>query len=197
MPEHPTFDAIGFAGGGNRCYWQSGFFQSLNAMHPVKPKFYVAVSAGAYHCVMNVAGVGERARNAAFSFAEKGIPGIDWSRLRTRQSPLVVGALFRHFLTEQFGAAELVALKAAPPILIQLSRPPAWMPGGLAAIGSIAAYQLEKAVTSGSYSRAGVISASSRPGSRPTTSRHRRIWSMRSWQPRPYRLSCRSDGSEG
>ncbi|EHS53325.1 Patatin [Rhizobium sp. PDO1-076] len=155
MPDNPTFDAIGFAGGGNRCYWQSGFFQSLNATHPVKPKYYVAVSAGAYHCVMNVAGVGERVREAAFSFAERGLPGLDWSKLRMRQSPLVVGALFRQLLTEQFGTAELAALKAAPPILIQLSRPPAWMPGGLAAIGSIAAYQLEKAVTSGVHSRAG------------------------------------------
>ncbi len=150
-----SFDAIGFAGGGNRCYWQSGFFEALNARHPQRPTYYVAVSAGAYHCAMNLAGVGERVRAAAFAFAERKMPDIDWSALRRRRSPLVVGALFRDFLAEQFGRAELAALHDAPPILIQLSAPPAWMPGGVAALGSITAYQIEKRLTGGAHSKAG------------------------------------------
>jgi Predicted esterase of the alpha-beta hydrolase superfamily len=155
MSDPLTFDAIGFAGGGNRCYWQSGFFEALNAVHPLKPKYYVAVSAGAYHCAMNIAGVGGRVRAAAFDFAARGLPDIDWKKLREGRSPLVVGGLFREFLTEQFGEAELLALGQAPPILIQVSLPPAWMPGAIAAMGSIAAYQIEKALTGGAYSRAG------------------------------------------
>ncbi|ATN34578.1 patatin [Rhizobium sp. ACO-34A] len=150
-----SFDAIGFAGGGNRCYWQSGFFEALNARHPQSPSYYVAVSAGAYHCAMNLAGVRERVLAAAFAFAERGLPDIDWSALRRGRSPLVVGGLFRDFLTEQFGETELAALHAAPPILIQLSVPPAWMPGGIAALGSITAYQIEKRLTGGAHSKAG------------------------------------------
>lgn len=149
------FDAIGFAGGGNRCYWQSGFWEAFNALHPQQPSFYVAVSAGAYHCAMSTIGIGDRVRREAFAFAERATPDIDWSALRRRQSPLVVGALFRRFLAEQFGEAELSALKKSPPILMQLSCPPNWMPGAVAALGSIAAYQIEKRLTGGAHSKAG------------------------------------------
>lgn len=155
MSAHSSFDVIGFAGGGNRCYWQSGFFEALHALRPQAPQCYVAVSAGAYQCAMNIIGRGEPVRRAAFAFAERNLPDLDWSALGRRQSPLVVGGLFRRFLSQQFGPAELAALKEAPPLLIQLSRPPAWMPGGLAALGSIAAYQIEKAVTGGAHSTAG------------------------------------------
>lgn len=155
MPDATSFDAIGFAGGGNRCYWQSGFFLSLNLRYPQRPSYYVAVSAGAYHCAMILAGIGERVRNAAFSFAERNIPDLDWAALKERRSPLVVGGLYRQFLAEQFGETELAALKAAPRMLIQVARPPDWMPGGLAALGSIAAYQIEKRLTGGAHSKAG------------------------------------------
>lgn len=155
MPDALSFDAIGFAGGGNRCYWQSGFFKVLSERHPQHTSYYVAVSAGAYHCAMNLAGVGDRVRAAAFSFAEQNIPDLDWAALRAGRSPLVVGSLFRQFLAQQFGQAELEALKAQPPILIQLACPPGWMPGGLAALGSIAAYQIEKRLTGGAHSKAG------------------------------------------
>lgn len=155
MPDTLSFDAIGFAGGGNRCYWQSGFYMALNLRYPQRPSYCVAVSAGAYHCAMNLARIGERVRLAAFTFAERNVPDIDWAALKQRRSPLVVGSLFRQFLTEQFGEAELAALKAAPPMLIQLARPPEWMPGGLAALGSIAAYQIEKRLTDGAHSKAG------------------------------------------
>ncbi|GEO84970.1 MULTISPECIES: patatin-like phospholipase family protein [Alphaproteobacteria] len=155
MPETFSFNAIGFAGGGNRCYWQSGFFEALNARLPQSPSYYVTVSAGAYHCAMILAGVGSRVRSAAFSFAKRNVPDINWSALRQGRSPLVVGNLFREFLTQQFGEEELRAIKAAPPMLIQLSTPPRWMPGGLAALGSIAAYQIEKRLTDGAHSKAG------------------------------------------
>lgn len=83
------------------------------------------------------------------------MPDFDWSALRRGESPLVVGGLFRQLLTDHFGQPELDALKQAPPLLIQLSRPPVWMPGGIAALGSIAAYQIEKAISGGAYSKAG------------------------------------------
>ncbi len=150
-----AFDAVGLAGGGNRCYWQSGFLKAYSEHQPLTPRFYVSVSAGAYHGAMHLAGVGDRVRASAFAFAEKGQRGVDWRALRRRESPLVVGSLFRQLLASEFGEAELAALKAAPPMLIQLSGLPDWMPGALGALSSIGAYQIEKLLTDGTHSRAG------------------------------------------
>ncbi|SIQ60345.1 Patatin-like phospholipase [Rhizobium sp. RU33A] len=150
------FDAVGLAGGGNRCYWQSGFLKSYSEHQTLNPRFYVAVSASAYHGAMHLAGVGDRVRASAFAFAEKGHRGVDWGALRRRESPLVVGALFRQLLADAFGEEELATLKAAPPMLIQLSGLPDWMPGALGALGSIGAYQIEKLLTDGTHSKAGL-----------------------------------------
>ena len=156
MISHPTFDAVGLAGGGNRCYWQSGFLKSYSEHQPLNPRFYVAVSASAYHGAMHLAGVGDRVRDAAFAFAEQGHRGVDWRALRRRELPLVVGRLFRQLLADAFGEQELATLKAAPPMLIQLSGLPDWMPGALGALGSIGAYQIEKLLTDGTHSKAGL-----------------------------------------
>jgi predicted acylesterase/phospholipase RssA len=155
MASDMNFGAVGLAGGGNRCYWQSGFLKAFSEHQPLSPRFYVSVSAGAYHGAMFLAGVGDRVRASAFAFAEQRHPGVDWRALRRRQSPLVVGSLFRQLLASEFGETELEALKVAPPMLIQLSGLPDWMPGALGALGSIGAYQIEKLLTDGTHSRAG------------------------------------------
>lgn len=156
MTSEMSFDAVGLAGGGNRCYWQSGFLKAFSEHQPLKPRFYVAVSASAYHGAMHLAGVGDRVRESAFAFAEQGHRGVDWGALRRRESPLVVGKLFRQLLADAFGEEELATLKAAPPMLIQLSGLPDWMPGALGALGSIGAYQIEKLLTDGTHSKAGL-----------------------------------------
>lgn len=155
MPENQAFDAIGFAGGGNRCYWQSGFWEAFTAIHPQKPAYYVAVSAGAYHSAMNLAGIGHQVRNAAFSFASEKRPDTDWSRVLTGKSPFVVGELFREFLNQHFDEDALAALKKQPPILMQVADLPEWMPPALGSLGSIGAYQIEKLLTGGAHSKAG------------------------------------------
>ncbi|MFN3443695.1 MAG: patatin-like phospholipase family protein, partial [Rhizobium rosettiformans] len=130
--------------------------KAFSEHQPLNPRFYVAVSAGAYHGAMFLAGVGDRVRASAFAFAEKGERGLDWRALRRRESPLVVGNLFRQLLASEFKDSELAALKAAPPMLIQLSGVPDWMPGAIGALGSIGAYQIEKLLTDGAHSKAGL-----------------------------------------
>jgi Patatin-like phospholipase len=52
--------------------------------------------------------------------------------------------------------AEFENLRAAPPILYQMSHPPKFMPAMIATYAAIIAYQLEKKLTDGSYSKAGL-----------------------------------------
>ena len=154
MSSSIQFDAIGFAGGGNRCYWQSGFWEAFNGTHPQSPRYYVTVSAGAYHCAMNIAGKAREVREAAIAFASRGLPDVEWANIRRGKSPFVVGNLFEQFLLQMFKDADVEQLKDKPPILMQLAHPPAWMPASVAALGSIMAYQLEKRLTGGAHSSA-------------------------------------------
>lgn len=154
MSRH-SFDAVAFAGGGNRCYWQGGFWDALNAARPQSPRLVVAVSAGAFQACFSMIGAGDRVRGIVFEACETIEREVEWRRLLSGKSPFVVGGLYRDLIAEVFGDMELAALKAAPDIHIQVTHPPAFMPALVAAYAAIAAYQVEKMVTGAAHSRAG------------------------------------------
>lgn len=149
------FTAVAFAGGGNRCYWQGGFWDALTGLRPQRPDFVVGVSGGAFQACFSMIGHGARVRQRVFDACAATERGLDWSLLAQGRSPFVVGGMYRELLTEIFGPDECAALRAAPEIFLQVAHPPAWMPGAVAAIGSILAYQVEKAITGAAHSSAG------------------------------------------
>ncbi len=151
-----TFDAIAFAGGGNRCYWQGGFWEAFSGLVPQSPRFVVGVSAGAYQAAFNLIGIGARVRPLVIEACELARRETDWSLLLQGKSPFLVGGMYRDLLAEVFGPAELQKLNQAPELLIQVAHPPDWMPSPLAVIGAIGAYQIEKAVTGAAHSKAGL-----------------------------------------
>lgn len=149
------FDAVAFAGGGNRCYWQGGFWDALTAVHPQAPARVVGVSAGAFQACFSVIGAGDRVRAIVIEACATATREIEWSRLVRGRSPFVVGGLYRDLIAAVFTPLEIAALKRAPEVLIQITHPHAFMPGAVAALGAIGAYQVEKALTGAAHSRAG------------------------------------------
>jgi predicted acylesterase/phospholipase RssA len=149
------FDAVAFAGGGNRCYWQGGFWDALTAIHPQRPDRVVGVSAGAFQACFSLIGEGDRVRRIVIDACSTIEKELDWSQLRRGRSPFVVSGLYRKLLEEIFGTLELAALKAAPEVLIQLTHPPRFMPPMVAAYAAIGAYQVEKVWMGAAHSRAG------------------------------------------
>lgn len=146
---------MAFAGGGNRCYWQGGFWEGLHRERPQSPRFIVAVSAGAFQACFSVLGLGEHVRSIVLEACAANARALDWSRLAQGRSPFLVGDMYRALLEEVFGPKEILALHRAPEVLIQLAHPPRWMPGAVAALAAIGAYQVEKLVTGAAWSRAG------------------------------------------
>ncbi len=154
MSRH-SFDAVAFAGGGNRCYWQGGFWDAFTAVHPQKPRVVVGVSAGAFQACFSLIGEGDRVRRIVFDACATIAREVDWRQLLKGRSPFVVGGLYRELIAEVFGDLELAALRAAHEILIQLTHPPRFMPPLIAAYAAIGAYQVEKVLGGAAHSRAG------------------------------------------
>ncbi|MFT4095917.1 MAG: patatin-like phospholipase family protein [Rhodoblastus sp.] len=150
------FAAVAFAGGGNRCYWQGGFWDALTGLRPQAPRFVVGVSAGAFQACFSLIGAGDRVRERVFRACAETERGLDWALLARGRSPFLVGGMYRALIEEVFGEAELAELRQASEILIQVAHFPGWMPGALAALSSIGAYQIEKAMTGAAHSRAGL-----------------------------------------
>ena len=52
------FEAVCFAGGGNRCYWQGGFWEAASGTLALKPRLVTGVSGGAWAACYALAGIG-------------------------------------------------------------------------------------------------------------------------------------------
>src|ERR1041384_6325661 len=63
------FDAVVFAGGGNRCYWQGGFYEAAAPRLGLSPKLVVGASAGAFAAIYSLLGVGAEVRALVYSGA--------------------------------------------------------------------------------------------------------------------------------
>lgn len=150
-----SFAAIALAGGGNRCYWQGGFLDALWRATPQRPRLIVAVSAGAFQACFTVAGLGDRVRARVLSVCAAQRRDVDWLGPLGGRRLFPVGTLYPALLAETFGETELDRLRAGPEILIKVSRPPGWLPGSLATVAGLTAYQIEKKLLNPLHPRAG------------------------------------------
>jgi pimeloyl-ACP methyl ester carboxylesterase len=138
------FDAIAFAGGGNRCYWQGGFFEAAAGKLGLKPKLIVGVSAGAFAACYSLLGIGPRVRALVIAGCGPQVKNFDPAGWRKGGPLFPVGKLYRELIAEVLDAPALVRLQALTELQIALSRMPPFVPPLLGAALGISAYQIEK-----------------------------------------------------
>jgi predicted acylesterase/phospholipase RssA len=138
------FDAVAFAGGGNRCYWQGGFWDAAAPRLGLAPDLVVGVSAGAWSACHTLLGMSRRAAEMVAEGCRRGRRNFEWSEWRQGRSPWPVSGMYRELMEALIGSAELERLKRGPEILIALARKPRRLPLALAIPLGIATYQVEK-----------------------------------------------------
>lgn len=138
------FAGLAYAGGGNRCYWQGGFHETVAPRLELKPKRVVGASAGAFAMLYTALGLGPEIRARVFEASRSIRSETDWRGFRRGGRLFPVGEMYRTLLIETFTAQRLAALQAQADFRIAVSRPPRFWPLPLAAMLGIGAYQLEK-----------------------------------------------------
>jgi hypothetical protein len=138
------FDAISFAGGGNRCYWQGGFFEALSERFDLRPTLAVGASAGAFAGVYSLLGLGAQVRERVLATCGPYRRNFDVAGWRRGEPLCPVGPLYRSLIEDVLDADALIALKSRADFHIAVTRLPAHMPPLLGAAFGIGAYQLEK-----------------------------------------------------
>ncbi|RDI58512.1 patatin-like phospholipase family protein [Microvirga subterranea] len=138
------FDAVAFAGGGNRCYWQGGFWESAGPLLDLKPQVVAGVSAGAWSACYSLLGLGRRVNEMVAEGCSTGRRNFEWRAWRREGSPWPVSLMYRSLIEAIIDDAALERLKQGPDILIGLARKPRRLPLALAIPLGIATYQIEK-----------------------------------------------------
>ncbi|MGO4387143.1 patatin-like phospholipase family protein [Microvirga sp. 2YAF29] len=149
------FDAIAFAGGGNRCYWQGGFWEAASPLLSLKPSLIAGVSAGAWSACYSLLGLGQRVNAMVVEGCSQGRRNFEWRAWRSEGSPWPVAFMYRSLIEAIIDDAALERLKRGPDVLIGLARKPRRLPLALAVPLGIATYQIEKKWRSPVHPRGG------------------------------------------
>jgi predicted acylesterase/phospholipase RssA len=138
------FAGLAYAGGGNRCYWQGGFYETVAPRIALRPRRVAGASAGAFAMLYTALGAGPEVREAVRIGSLDRRSETDWPAFRRGGRLFPVGDLYLALLTQVLTAERLAALQAQAEFLIAVSHPPRFWPLPLAAALGIGAYQLEK-----------------------------------------------------
>ena len=120
------FDNVVFAGGGNRCFWQAGFWSVAAPALGIRPARVAAVSAGAAIACSVLADnfyLGFRHYKRALA---ANASNIHLRNLLGDRPLFPHGSMYRDTLLTSIDERALTRLKRGPEISILVSRPPAW-----------------------------------------------------------------------
>ncbi|MES2599990.1 MAG: patatin-like phospholipase family protein [Pseudomonadota bacterium] len=140
------FDAVVFAGGGNRCYWQGGFYEAAAARLRLSPRLVVGASAGAFAAVYSLLGVGPATRARVIGACDPQLRNFDFSAWRQGRPLCPVGPLYTELLHQTIDADAFTRLQHMTDFRVAVSRLPRGLSPSLGAAVGIGAYQLEKRI---------------------------------------------------
>lgn len=138
------YAGLTFAGGGNRCYWQGGWYETVAPRIGLKPRRVAGASAGAFAMLYTALGLGPSVRELVREACADRTSDLDWRALRHGGRLFPVGEMYRDLLARVLTAEHLDTLRRQADFRIAISRPPRFWPLPVAAALGIGAYQLEK-----------------------------------------------------
>lgn len=138
------FDAVVFAGGGCRCFWQVGFWQTAAPALGLRPRAVAAVSAGAAMACMVFAdavadGLADFKRRAATN--RRNIYPLN---PLARRPMFPQAAIYRETILATLSPARLAELQRGPDVRVLIARVPPWLGPRSGFLVAVLAYEAEK-----------------------------------------------------
>src|ERR1700681_447036 len=137
------FDAIAFAGGGNRCYWQGGFYEIVADRLKLAPTLVIGASAGAVAAVYSLLQIGPHVRELVIGGCGPQLKNFDVAAWRRGEPLCPVGPMYRRLLDHVLDAPALARLNTLTRLRFAVSRLPRGLPPVAGAMLGIATYQFE------------------------------------------------------
>lgn len=145
MHDLSAIRTVVFAGGGNRCFWQAGFYRTLADEQGLAPETLVAVSAGAAIATALAAGRIEQTLSLTCEAMERNPRNQYWDQLldpRRRVFPHEL--IYRDLIHRVLADDAWEELRNGPEVSVALARPPRWLGAHAGTLAGLLAYQGEK-----------------------------------------------------
>ena len=140
------FDAVVFAGGGNRCYWQGGFYEAVAERIGLSPHTVVGASAGAFAATYSLLEMGPATRARVIGACDPALKNFDFAGWRAGKPLCPVGPMYGELLNQTIDAVALTRLQGMTDLQIAITRLPRGLYPTVGAMIGIGAYQIEKQI---------------------------------------------------
>ncbi len=142
--EHPTYDAVVFAGGGCRCIWQAGFWSVAAPALDLKPRVIAAVSAGATTACALLAGRMARVLRLFQEHTRNNRRNV-YPLNPLRGEPLFPHLRFyRDMIGQVLDASALERLHGGPDLRVLVGRPPSSLGPRSGVLLGLLLYEIER-----------------------------------------------------
>lgn len=140
------YSNIVFAGGGNRCFWQAGFWSSISKELPLKPQNIASVSAGSAISCALFSGQIESTLEVTKEVMGRNRKNRYLSNLFTQKAVYPHNALYREIVARSIDEASLKRLHQGPLNHILVAHIPNYLGPKRAVLLGLGAYQIEKTI---------------------------------------------------
>ena len=155
QPLSQPFDQIVFAGGGNRCWWQAGWWDTVAPELALRPRVIAGISAGAATACMVHAHDSHQTMAYYRDILANNTRNAYWGNLLRRERVFPHYGIYRNALLSLFGDNRLARLQAAPEIRIGVAHIPPWSGPRLAVAAGLLAYNIDKHILKTLHPRLG------------------------------------------
>jgi predicted acylesterase/phospholipase RssA len=126
-PPTPPYDSVVFAGGGNRCVWQAGFYRTVAGALSLAPARAAAASAGAAIAAVLFGGCFDDALAHFKQATSVNRRNVHWSNLLDGAPVFPHAEMYRRVLLEVIDDRALATLRAGPELRVPITRAPRWL----------------------------------------------------------------------
>ncbi|AOY98152.1 Patatin [Cupriavidus sp. USMAHM13] len=138
------FDQVVFAGGGNRCWWQAGWWDTVAPELGLRPRVIAGISAGAATACMLYAHDSRETLAYYREVLADNRSNAYWGNLLRGKRVFPHFGIYRAALLTLFGQERLARLGDAPEIRVGLAHIPGWSGPRLAVAAGLLAYNIDK-----------------------------------------------------
>ena len=142
----PVFDQMVFAGGGNRCWWQAGWWDVVQPELGLTPRVIAGISAGASTACMLHAWNSAELMDYYGEALRQNTRNAHWGNLLRGERVFPHYGMYRTALLTVFGEGRFGRLAQAPEIRIGVAHIPRWLGARSAVAAGLIAYNIEKHV---------------------------------------------------
>jgi len=138
------FKSVVFSGGGSRCMWQVGFWQSVSPELKLKPEIVAGVSAGAAMAGMIMAGTAETGLTLIKEATAANKKNFYISNFLKKEPVFPHYGIYRNTVLKTMNSEALKRFKKGPEIRVLFANPPAYLGALSGTFVGLMSYVIEK-----------------------------------------------------